>query len=84
MREIQVPILIVGGGGCGLSTFIFLSSLGVESLMVERHSRPSPMPKARALNRRTLEVMRQYGLEDELREGISCKAHDQQRHDCRG
>ena len=69
MREIQVPILIVGGGGCGLSTFIFLSSLGVESLMVERHSKPSPMPKARALNRRTLEVMRQYGLEDELREG---------------
>lgn len=69
MREIQVPVLIVGGGGCGLSTFIFLSLLGVESLLVERHAKPSPMPKARALNRRTLEVMRQYGLEDEMRAG---------------
>ncbi len=69
MREIQVPVLIVGGGGCGLSTFIFLSSLGIESLLVERHQRPSPMPKARGLNRRTLEVLRQHGLEDELRDG---------------
>jgi 2,4-dichlorophenol 6-monooxygenase len=69
MREIEVPILIVGGGGCGLSTYIFLSTLGVESLLVERHVKPSPMPKARALNRRSLEVMRQFGLEEEIREG---------------
>ncbi|MFN0161164.1 MAG: FAD-dependent monooxygenase [Burkholderiales bacterium] len=69
MRELSVPVLIAGGGGCGLSAFIFLSRLGVESLLVERHVTPSPMPKARGLNRRTLEVLRQFGIEDALREG---------------
>jgi 2,4-dichlorophenol 6-monooxygenase len=58
----ETPVLIVGGGGFGLSTSIFLSNLGVESLLVERHAAPSPMPKARYLNQRTMEIFRQQGL----------------------
>ncbi|MBL8382634.1 MAG: FAD-dependent monooxygenase [Burkholderiales bacterium] len=69
MREVSVPVLIVGGGGCGLASFIFLARLGVDSLLVERHNTPSPMPKARGLNRRTLEVLRQFGIEEALRAG---------------
>ncbi len=64
--ELEVPVLIVGGGGCGLTLFNLLSDLGVEALMIERHVKPSPMPKARGLNRRTLEVFRQHGLEAQL------------------
>ena len=64
MKDIQVPVLIVGGGGCGLSTSIFLSNLGVDSLLIERHPQQSPMPKARYLNQRTMEVLRQHGLAD--------------------
>ncbi len=64
MREICVPVLIVGGGGCGLASSIFLSRLGIESLLVEKHITQSPMPKARGLNRRTIEIFRQYGFAD--------------------
>lgn len=68
MKEIHVPVLIVGGGGCGLSTSIFLSNLGVESLLIEKHHQQSPMPKARYLNQRTMEVFRQQGLADAVYE----------------
>ena len=64
--DIRVPVLIVGGGGCGLSSSIFLSDHGVESLLIERHEHPSPMPKARYLNQRTMEIFRQHGLADEI------------------
>jgi 2,4-dichlorophenol 6-monooxygenase len=66
LKQVNVPVLIVGGGGCGLSTSIFLSNLGVESLLIERHPQQSPMPKARYLNQRTMEVFRQYGLADAI------------------
>lgn len=69
MRELQTPVLIVGGGGSGLSASVFLSGLGIEHLLVERRSGVSTMPKARGLNRRTLEVMRQFGLDAEMRKG---------------
>ena len=66
LKEIHVPVLIVGGGGCGLSSSVFLSKLGVESLLIEKHAQQSPMPKARYLNQRTMEVFRQYGLADQI------------------
>ncbi|MGF6785875.1 FAD-dependent monooxygenase [Paraburkholderia sp. 35.1] len=66
LKQVNVPVLIVGGGGCGLSTSIFLANLGVESLLIERHPQQSPMPKARYLNQRTMEVFRQYGLADAI------------------
>ncbi len=68
MQEISVPVLIVGGGGCGLSTSLFLSNLGIESLLIEKHTKPSPMPKARYLNQRTMEIFRQHKFADAIYE----------------
>src|SRR5260221_14681906 len=64
----DVPVLIVGGGGCGLSASTFLSTLGVESLLVERHDSTSHLPKAHYLNQRTMEVFRQHGVADAIYE----------------
>jgi 2,4-dichlorophenol 6-monooxygenase len=64
MPDVEVPVLIVGGGGCGLSTSIFLSNLGVDHLLVERHPTTSHLPKAHYLNQRTMEVFRQHGVAD--------------------
>ena len=46
MPAIKVPVLIVGGGGCGLTSSIFLSALGVDHLVVERHPGTSVLPRA--------------------------------------
>jgi 2,4-dichlorophenol 6-monooxygenase len=63
---IDVPVLIVGGGGSGLTMSVFLSDLGVKSLLVERHPTTSIHPKAHVLNCRTMEILHQHGLADEI------------------
>ena len=57
----DVGVLIVGGGGCGLSASIMLSDLGVDHLLVERHPGTALMPKAHELNPRTMEI---FGYHD--------------------
>jgi 2,4-dichlorophenol 6-monooxygenase len=64
MRELRTQVLIVGAGGCGLSSSIFLSELGTRSILVERHPSPGQLPKGRYLNQRTMEVFRQFGVAD--------------------
>ena len=68
MKTIEIPVLIVGGGPVGLYTSILLSHYGVPSLLVERHTSTSLYPKARLVNTRTMEIFRQCGLEQTLRE----------------
>ena len=46
MQEVNVPVLIIGGAGAGLSAAVFLARHGIESWMVERHPTTSPAPKA--------------------------------------
>ncbi len=65
--SIEVPVLIAGGGPVGLSASLLLSRLGVASLLVERHPSTSFHPKARGINIRTMEVFRQFGVEDAVR-----------------
>ena len=68
MSAIQVPVLIVGGGGCGLTSSIFLSDHGIDHLLVERHPGTSVLPRAHYLNQRTMEVLRQHGVADSIYE----------------
>jgi len=68
MKTIEIPVLIVGGGPVGLCASILLSHHGVPSLLVERHTGTSLYPKARVVNARTMEIFRQCGLEQAVRE----------------
>ncbi|MEU6406949.1 FAD-dependent monooxygenase [Streptomyces sp. NPDC046985] len=63
---IDVPVLIVGGGGSGLSASVFLSDFGIASLLVERHATTSIQPKAHILNARTMEIFGHHGLAEEI------------------
>ncbi|RWI57082.1 MAG: aromatic ring hydroxylase [Mesorhizobium sp.] len=62
----EVSVLIIGGGGSGLTSSLFLSDLDVDSLLVERHPGTSHMPKAGAHNQRTMEIFRRHGIADEV------------------
>lgn len=64
---LEIPVLIVGGGPVGLTASVYLSHFGVDSLLVERHGGTATLPKARALNARTMEMYRQIGLEESIR-----------------
>jgi tetracenomycin A2 monooxygenase-dioxygenase len=63
----DVPVLIVGAGPVGLSTALFLSRLGVRSLVVEKRAATSTLPRAPGLQARTMELFRAAGVESRIR-----------------
>ncbi|KAI9831787.1 MAG: hypothetical protein M1819_004684 [Sarea resinae] len=60
------PVIIIGGGGCGLSLSSFLSNYGVQHILFERHAGTSILPKAHYLNQRTMETYRTHNMVDEI------------------
>lgn len=67
MTVLEVPVLIVGGGPAGLTASLLLSRYGVASMLVERRTEPSPLPRARGVHARAMEVLRSCGVEPALR-----------------
>jgi putative polyketide hydroxylase len=64
----HVPVLIVGGGFTGLTAALCLQQQGIEYLLLERHLSTSLLPKARSLDVRSMEIFRELGLANVLRE----------------
>ena len=64
----EVPVLIVGGSLVGLTTAMLLARHGVQSLAVERHAGTAIHPRAGHFQIRTVEILREAGLEAEARE----------------
>src|SRR5690348_6480205 len=65
--SIQVPVLIVGAGPTGLCTSILLSRYCIHSLLVERHASTSIYPRATGVSTRSMELFRQWGLDQRVR-----------------
>lgn len=63
----DIPVLIVGAGPAGLCTSIALSRMGVRSILIERHAGTSVYPKATGISLRTMELLRQWGLDRHVR-----------------
>src|SRR4051812_39127212 len=67
MPDDEVPVLIVGGSLVGLTTAMLLGHHGVPSLAVERHAGTAIRPRAGHFQLRTMELLRQLGLEERVR-----------------
>jgi putative polyketide hydroxylase len=63
------PVVIVGTGPAGLVAAVTLARAGIGSLLVERNPGLSPLPRAIAVSTRTMELLRSWGLEAEVRAG---------------
>jgi putative polyketide hydroxylase len=66
--DLQVPVLIAGGGVVGLSAALFLLNQGIIPLLVERHRGTSIHPRARGFDTRTMELYRELGINESIRE----------------
>ena len=64
---LETEILIVGGGASGLTASLLLSSYGIDTLLVSKYPHTSTVPKAHLLSIKTMEMMRELGLEPEIR-----------------
>jgi len=68
-------VLIVGGGGAGLTASMLLSKLGVDHLLVSALPSTSTLPKAHVLNQRTMEILEDAGVAGAIAER-STPAHN--------
>ncbi|MBB6174255.1 2-polyprenyl-6-methoxyphenol hydroxylase-like FAD-dependent oxidoreductase [Nocardiopsis mwathae] len=68
MLDVQVPVLVVGGGLSGLAAALFLRQQGIECHVVERNTTVSQMLRSTHVSPRTMELFRTLGIEHRLRE----------------
>jgi 2-polyprenyl-6-methoxyphenol hydroxylase-like FAD-dependent oxidoreductase len=61
-RALETPILIVGGGPVGLALASDLGLRGEPCLLIEQGEGPPEHPRATALNSRSMEFMRRWGI----------------------
>ena len=69
MTPQEVDVLVVGAGPAGLTAASALRRFGVEVLVLDRKARLSAHPRATVVSTRTMELLRSWGLEDEIRAG---------------
>jgi 2-polyprenyl-6-methoxyphenol hydroxylase-like FAD-dependent oxidoreductase len=65
MKQNQ-PVLIVGAGPAGLTAAMELSRWGIPVRIIDKASQPSTTSRALALQARTLELLSQRGVADEM------------------
>lgn len=68
ITKISTPVLIVGGGITGLTAALFLLQHGITPLLVEKHKATSVHPRSRGFDIRAMELLRELGLAEEIRE----------------
>ncbi|KAI1502341.1 FAD binding domain-containing protein [Biscogniauxia marginata] len=78
MAPVRIPVLIIGGGGCGLTASSMLSNYGVEHVLLESHPGTSILPKAHVLNQRTAEILDQHNVWTKIKEQ-GCRPEDMKR-----
>ena len=68
MQDVRrVPVLVVGGGPIGLALAVALERFRVDCLIVERSPTTTDHPKSRGCQVRTMEIFRQWGVEEAIR-----------------
>ncbi|KAI8930870.1 hypothetical protein NX059_011887 [Plenodomus lindquistii] len=74
MREIETDVLVVGAGVTGLSLAAMLAAQGVRVFAIAKHSGTAPNPRAHVTNQRTMEIFREMGIEQSVKDAGTCLA----------
>lgn len=65
--DITTDVLIVGSGPSGSAAALFLASYGIDHVVVSKYSNTANTPRAHITNQRTVEILRDMGIEEDLK-----------------
>ena len=63
---VETEVLIVGSGPAGSSAAMFLSTQGISNIMITKYRWTANTPRAHITNQRTMEILRDAGIEDQV------------------
>jgi putative polyketide hydroxylase len=67
----HAQVLVVGAGPAGLVAGITLARYGIGVLVAEKRARISTLSRALVISTRSMEILRSWGLEDQVRAGAA-------------
>lgn len=62
----ECDVLVVGAGPAGVAAGLLLGDSGVRTVVVDRHSGISELPRARGIHARATEILRRLRVEDDM------------------
>jgi 2,4-dichlorophenol 6-monooxygenase len=65
---LETDVLVVGSGPAGGASALFLSTLGVDNVCITKYRWTANTPRAHITNQRTMEILRDAGVEDDVME----------------
>lgn len=69
-KQFKTTACIVGAGPVGMSMALLLKKFGIDSVILERSPDIAPHPKAHVISSRSMEIMRELGIEDEVTQDL--------------
>ena len=66
MADVETDVLVVGTGPAGASAALALATYGVRTTVINKYGRLADTPRAHITNQRTMEALRDLGVEEEV------------------
>ena len=64
--DLHTDVLVIGSGPAGASAALFLATYGVDHLVITKYRWTANTPRAHITNQRTVEIMRDMGIEADV------------------